>query len=94
MTFSVELAGSGTAGTAPRYGNVTKACGFSETVASNTSVTYEPISASFSSVTIHYNTDGVRHIVNGCRGSFTINASVGEILNSIDFTCSDIQCSN
>ena len=85
VTFSVELAGSGTAGTAPRYGNALKACGFSETVASNTSVTYEPISASFSSVTIHYNTDGVRHIVIDCRGSFTINASVGEI-PSIDFT--------
>ena len=27
-TFSVELAGSGTAGTAPRYGDALKACGF------------------------------------------------------------------
>ena len=40
-TFSVEFAGSGTAGTAPRYGSALKACGFSETVASGTSVTYE-----------------------------------------------------
>ena len=78
-TFSVELAGSGTAGTAPRYGSALKACGFSETVVANTSVTYEPISASFSSVTIHYNVDGVRHIVTGCRGSFSLSASVGEI---------------
>ena len=76
-TFSVELAGSGTAGTAPGYGSALKACGFSETVASGTSVTYEPISASFSSVTIHYNVDGVRHIVTGCRGTFAINAAVG-----------------
>ena len=85
VTFSVELAGSGTAGTAPRYGDALKACGFSETIASNTSVTYAPVSSSFSSITIHYNTDGVRHIVTGCRGSFTINGSVGEI-PSIDFT--------
>ena len=70
VTFSVELAGSGTAGTAPRYGDALKACGFSETIASNTSVTYAPVSSSFSSVTIHYNTDGVRHIVTGCRGNF------------------------
>ena len=88
-TFSVELAGSGTAGTAPRYGSALKACGFSETVASGTSVTYEPISASFSSVTIHYNVDGVRHIVTGCRGTFAINAAVGEI-PSIDFTFTGI----
>jgi len=88
-TFSVELAGSGTAGTAPRYGSALKACGFSETVSSGTSVTYEPISASFSSVTIHYNVDGVRHIVTGCRGTFAISAAVGEI-PSIDFTFTGI----
>ena len=88
-TFSVELAGSGTAGTAPRYGSALKACGFSETVASGTSVTYEPISASFSSITIHYNVDGVRHIVTGCRGSFVISAAVGEI-PSIDFSFTGI----
>ncbi len=88
-TFSVELAGSGAAGTAPRYGSALKACGFSETVSSGTSVTYEPISASFSSVTIHYNVDGVRHIVTGCRGNFSLSASVGEI-PSIDFTFTGI----
>ena len=88
-TFSVELAGSGTAGTAPRYGSALKACGFSETISSGTSVTYEPISASFSSVTIHYNVDGVRHVVTGCRGTFVINAAVGEI-PSIDFTFTGI----
>ena len=83
-TFSVELAGSGTAGAAPRYGDALKACGFSESIVSNTSVTYAPVSSSFSSITIHYNIDGVRHIVSGCRGSFSINASVGEI-PTIDF---------
>ena len=31
-TFSVELAGSGTAGVAPRYGKALKACGFEETI--------------------------------------------------------------
>ena len=84
-TFSVELAGSGTAGAAPRYGDALKACGFSESIVSNTSVTYAPVSSSFSSITIHYNVDGVRHIVSGCRGTFTINASVGEI-PTIDFS--------
>ena len=88
-TFSVELAGSGTAGTAPRYGSALKATGLSETVSSGTSVTYAPVSSSFSSVTIHYNVDGVRHKVTGCRGIFTISAEVGSI-PTIDFTFTGI----
>ena len=78
-TFSVEMAGSGTAGTAPKWGPVMKACGNSETIAANTSVTYAPISSSFPSVVLYYYTDGVRHKVTGARGSFSINAEVGQI---------------
>lgn len=79
LSFDVELAGSGTAGTAPRYGALLKACGLSETVVATTSVTYAPVSSSFSSATIIYNTDGVNHLLTGCRGSFTIQAEVGQI---------------
>ena len=88
-TFSVEFAGSGTAGTAPRYGSALKACGLSETVVANTRVTYAPVSGSFSSVTIHYNVDGVRHIVTGCRGNVSLNAEVGAI-PTLDFTFTGI----
>ena len=88
-TFSVELAGSGTAGTAPQYGKALLACGLSETVSAGVSVTYAPVSSSFGSVTIHYNIDGVRHKVTGARGTFTINANVGEI-PTIDFTFTGI----
>ena len=94
-TFSVELAGSGTSGTAPRYGSALKACGLSEAITDevsgggNDTVTYTPSSSSFSSITIHYNTDGVRHIVTGCRGTFTITTAVGEI-PSIDFSFTGI----
>jgi hypothetical protein len=84
-TFSVELTGSGTAGTAPAYGKALQACGLSETIVASTSVTYAPVSASFDSVTIYYNIDGLRHKVTGARGTCSINASVGEI-PSIDFT--------
>ena len=84
-TFSVELTGSGTAGTAPAYGKALQACGLSETIVADTSVTYAPVSASFDSVTIYYNIDGLRHKVTGARGTCSINASVGEI-PSIDFT--------
>jgi len=84
-TFSVEMAGSGTAGTAPAYGKALKACGLDETIVASTSCTYAPVSSSFDSVTIYYNIDGLRHKVTGCRGTFQINANVGEI-PSIDFT--------
>jgi hypothetical protein len=79
VTFEVEYAGSGTAGTAPRYGSLLKACGFSETVVSSTSVTYAPVSSSFSSVTIYFSMDGVRHKVTGARGTFSLNLTANQI---------------
>lgn len=85
ITFQVELAGSGTAGTAPRFGALLKACGMSETVVATTSVTYAPVSSSFSSATVYFNNDGVLHKATGCRGSFSLNLAVGEI-PTIDFT--------
>lgn len=89
VTFVVELAGSGTRGTAPRYGPALKACGLSETIVATTSVTYAPISAAFSGVTIYYNVDGILHRVTGCRGTFTINCTLKEI-PTISFTFTGI----
>ena len=78
-TFEVELAGSGTAGTAPRFGALLKACGLSETVVASTSVTYAPVSSSFSSVTIYYNVDGVLHKVTGARGNVEMTCQIAQI---------------
>jgi len=89
ITFQVELAGSGTAGTAPKYGSLLKACGLSETVAPSTSVTYAPVSTAFSSATIYFNNDGVLHKATGCRGTFTMNCELGQI-PTIDFTMTGI----
>lgn len=89
ITFQVELAGSGTAGTAPKYGSILKACGLSETVVATTSVTYAPVSTSFSSATIYFNNDGVLHKATGCRGSFSITCNLNEI-PTIDFTMTGI----
>jgi hypothetical protein len=79
VTFEVEYSGSGTAGTAPRYGSLLKACGFSETIVASTSVTYAPVSTSFSSVSIYYSTDGIRHKVTGCRGTYSLNLAANQI---------------
>lgn len=89
VTFEVELAGSGAAGTAPAYGPVLKACGLAETVVASTSVTYAPVSSSFSSVTLYFHNDGIRHKVTGCRGTFTMNAEVGQI-PTLSFTLTGI----
>jgi len=88
-TFSVELAGSGTAGTAPGYSKALLACALAETVVASTSVTYAPVSTSFGSCTIYYNIDGVLHKVTGSRGTFVLNATVGQI-PTLDFTFTGI----
>jgi hypothetical protein len=89
VTFEVELAGSGTAGTAPAYGPVLRSCGLSETLVTSTSATYAPESSGFESSTIYYHEDGIRHKLTGCRGTFDISAEVGAI-PSIAFSLTGI----
>jgi hypothetical protein len=79
VKFDVEIQGSGTAGTAPKFGAVLKACGLSETITAATSVAYSPVSTSFSSATIYYYVDGVFHKLTGCRGTVDMVCKVGEI---------------
>lgn len=75
LDFEVELAGSGTAGTAPAYNVLLKACGLAETDGVS-DVVYAPVSSGFGSATIYFNIDGVLHKVTGARGNMeiTINA--------------------
>ena len=79
VTCEVELAGSGTAGTAPKFDALLKACGLASTIVASTSVTYAPVSTAFSSCIIAYNIDGVQHLVTGCRGTFTMSCQLGQI---------------
>ena len=85
VSFSVEMVGSGAAGTAPGYSKALLACGLSETVASGTSVTYAPVSAAFSSIAMFVEIGGsatnenILHKIRGCRGNVALEASVGEI---------------
>lgn len=79
VTLDVEMQGSGTAGTAPGYDALLKACGMGATIVAATSVTYAPISANLSSVTIYYNVSGVLHKVTGARGNLEIVIDAGKI---------------
>lgn len=89
LDASCELAGSGTAGTAPRWADLIKACGMAEVVTAGTSVAYSPISAGFQSATLgaYYKdiSGGVqRALITGARGAFTMDLSSGAI-PKVDF---------
>lgn len=76
---SVELAGSGTAGTAPAYGPLLRACALSETIVALTSVDYQPVSAGFEAATLYFNLDGVLHVLLGARGSVSLTLAPKQI---------------
>jgi len=67
LTFSTELAGSGTAGTAPAWGTLMRAAGFAQTVVGTTLVHYTPISEAMESLSVSYFFGGVRRNMRGTR---------------------------
>ncbi|MDT8856430.1 phage tail tube protein [Paracoccaceae bacterium Fryx2] len=69
LTFKVELAGSGAAGTPPAWGKLLRACGFSETIVAGASVTYAPVNDGFEGMTFRFFRDGVRYLAKGGRGT-------------------------
>lgn len=75
LSFEVELAGSGTAGTAPGYGPLLQACGTTETLVAVTSASYAPnsLGTTAKSVTIYYNVDGLNHKLTFGRGNAKLN---------------------
>lgn len=76
VEFKVEVAGSGTAGTAPAWGALLRACAFAETVTVGTKVDYAPVTDSLESASIYINRDGVLHKLTGARGSVKIDLGV------------------
>lgn len=69
LDFEVEIAGAGAAGTAPPWGALLRACGFSETLTAGVSAVYAPVSSAFDSATIYTFIDGVKHALLGARGT-------------------------
>lgn len=72
LAGEVEIAGSGTAGTAPAYGPLLRASGMAEVIDAGVDVQYSPVSALHEAVSIYFNADGVRHVLLGARGTFTL----------------------
>lgn len=93
ISFSTELKGSGTAGTAPAHLSVPlKGCGMSETLVAVTSATYAPISSLHISVSMEIReTDDtgvcMRKRIAGGRGTWTMSAEKGQpVLLSFEYT--------
>lgn len=78
VEFMVEMAGSGTAGTAPAWGKLMRACGFAETITAGVSVAYSLVSSAFESLSIPINYDGVLHKLLGARGSVKLALAAGD----------------
>ncbi len=79
VSFSVELAGSGTAATAPQWGDLLIGCAMAEGLLTTPSrVEYTPISTALKTLTIYYYDDGVLHKLLGCMGSVKLSAKIGE----------------
>lgn len=69
LTFKVELIGSGTAGLAPAWGPLLRACGVAETIVPATSVTYNPVSDDHESGTHYIWIDTTLFQITGSRGN-------------------------
>jgi hypothetical protein len=76
IEFEVELAGSGAAGTPPKYGSLFRAAGMAQTLTASVSAAYTIVEAAIDSSTLHFNSDGVRHVFLGSQAdlSVTFNA--------------------
>jgi hypothetical protein len=68
----VDLAGSGTAGTAPAWAPLLRACGMAQTITAATRVDYTPVSSGHESAVFYHYLDGSLHKGLGARGEFSV----------------------
>ncbi|MFM2042122.1 MAG: hypothetical protein RLY86_698 [Pseudomonadota bacterium] len=80
VSFDVPLSGSGTAGTAPSWGAVLRACGFAETVTVGTDVAYTPINTGHESASLIFQMKGVIHTIVGFRAKAALRAAAKNYL--------------
>lgn len=79
LTFEVELAASGTAGTAPAWGPLLRACAVAETIAAGVSVTYNPVSLAHESATLYFFVENTKYALVGTRGTATVRVEAQKV---------------
>lgn len=77
--FEIELAGSGAAGTAPKFGPLLMGCQMSETITAATSVAYQPHGQDGDYMTLIANLDGVEFMMSDAKGTWQITLNSEEI---------------
>ena len=75
----IEIAGSGTAGTPPKYDSVLRASGLAQTVTVDTSVEYEIVEDGEEAASIYFISDKVQHVLLGARGNVSLNFTPKQI---------------
>lgn len=78
-SFGVEMAPSGTAGTAPAWGELLLGCAFAETITAAQRVDYTPVSTGLKSVSIYAYADGLQYKFIGAMGNLTGSALVNGV---------------
>ena len=87
ISFDVLLYGAAAAGSAPFWGPLLQACGFSETLTGGVSAEYLPSSSAIKSLTIKFFEDGKSYQLTGARGNVSRAANAGEFaVFSFSFT--------
>ncbi len=79
ISFEVELAPSGAAGTPPAWGPLLRACAVAETISAGVSVTYNPVSDAHESVTIHFFIENTRFALVGARGTAKMSVEAQKV---------------
>lgn len=79
LDFEVEVAGSGAAGTAPAWGALLTACGFTETITADTDVKYTPHSEDPVRLTVWYFLDGILHKMTDGIATVSFDLTAGGI---------------
>lgn len=77
LELEVELAGAGTAGTAPKYGPLLEGCAMSETLSAGVSAVYQPVKDEGKYMTLRMFLEGVRFDLTDALGTvaFALNAA-------------------
>lgn len=79
ISFTVDFAGSGTAGTAPQWGDLMLGCAMAEAVlATPARVEYTPVTTGLKTLTIYAHDDGVLHKYLAAMGSCKLSMQVGD----------------
>lgn len=78
ISFAVDFAGAGAAGTAPVWGPLLRACAMAELITPATKVEYTPIVDAMEELTIYYHADGALHKLINCKGECSVKVVSNE----------------